>query len=287
MIPARHPLAGHDLPDEGAAMRTPFRRRRPASARSPGPRGPRIALGILTAAATASAAALATGCSHDVPARPAAAARVHAATAPEVVAAPAGWSLIATTKGTIPRFAAPGGREDGTVPGRWYGSLSSLPVIGQRPGWFRIRLVTRPNGSTAWVRAADVTITDTPYRIVVNLAAEHLRLYRLGKQIMDAPAGVGTRQDPTPTGQYFVAMLAESPSAGYGPFILVTSAHSEAISDWEDSGDAVIGIHGPLGEGGLIGTSGAALSHGCIRLQLPDLARLRPVPVGTPITITA
>ena len=82
-------------------------------------------------------------------------------------------------------------------------------------------------------------------------------------------------------------MLEESPSAGYGPFILVTSAHSDAIGDWEGSDDAVIGIHGPLGEGGLIGTSGAALSHGCIRLQLADLARLRAVPVGTPITITA
>jgi lipoprotein-anchoring transpeptidase ErfK/SrfK len=268
-------------------MRTPSGRRRPASAESSRPRRPRIAVGILTTA-IASTAALATGCSHDVLARPAvAAAQVHAGTAPETVAAPAGWSLIATTKGTIPRFVIPAGRENGTVPGRWYGGLSSLPVIGQRPGWFRVRLVTRPNGSTAWVRAADVTITDTPYRIVVDLAAERLRLYRLGRQIMNAPAGIGTRQDPTPTGQYFVAMLEESPSAGYGPFILVTSAHSDAISDWEDSDDAVIGIHGPLGEGGLIGTGGAALSHGCIRLQLADLARLRPVPVGTPITITA
>ena len=269
-------------------MRTPFRRRRPASAASSRPRRLRIAVGILTAAAVASATALTTGCSHDVPARPAvAAAQMHAGTAREPDAAPAGWSLIATTKGTIPRFATPGSPQDGTVPGRWYGSLSSLPVIGQRPGWFRVRLVTRPNGSTAWVRAADVTITDTPYRIVVNLAAEHLRLYRLGKQIMNAPAGIGTKQDPTPTGQYFVAMFEQSPSASYGPFILVTSAHSDAISDWEGSGDAVIGIHGPLGEASLIGTSGAALSHGCIRLQLPDLARLRPVPVGTPITITA
>lgn len=267
-------------------MRTPSRRRRPVSARSSRPRRPRIALGILTAAA-ASAAVLATGCSHVVPARPAVAAQAPAGTVPETVAAPAGWSLIATTNGTIPRFVIPGGRENGTVPGRWYGGLSSLPVIGQRPGWFRVRLVTRPNGSTAWVRAGDVTITDTPYRIVVDLAAERLRLYRLGRQIMNAPAGVGTRQDPTPTGQYFVAMLEESPSAGYGPFILVTSAHSDAISDWEDSDDAVIGIHGPLGEGSLIGTGGAALSHGCIRLRLADLARLRPVPVGTPITITA
>jgi lipoprotein-anchoring transpeptidase ErfK/SrfK len=268
-------------------MRTPFRRHPPASAVPSRPRRARIAVGILTAAAIASAAALATGCSHDAPARPAVADKVHAGTAPEPVAAPAGWSLIATPKGTIPRFASPGSPQDGTVPGRWYGSLSALPVIGQQPGWFRVRLVTRPDGSTAWVRAADVTITDTPYRIVVNLAAEHLRLYRLGKQIMSAPAGIGTKQDPTPTGQYFVAMFEQSPSAGYGPFILVTSAHSDSISDWEGSGDAVIGIHGPLGEAGLIGTSGAALSHGCIRLQLNDLARLRQVPVGTPITITA
>jgi hypothetical protein len=252
----------------------------------------RIAPGILAAAAIASAAALTTGCSHSVTARPAVAAATHAAatharTAPESQAIPAGWSMIATTKGTIARFAAPGSRSDGTVPARWYGALSSLPVIGQRPGWFRVRLVTRPNGSTAWVHAADVTISATPYRIVVNLAAEHLRLYRLGKEIMDAPAGIGTKEDPTPTGQYFVAMFEQSPSAGYGPFILVTSAHSDAISDWEGSGDAVIGIHGPLGGTGQIGTTGAALSHGCIRLQLPDLARLRQVPVGTPISITA
>jgi hypothetical protein len=80
---------------------------------------------------------------------------------------------------------------------------------------FRVRLVTRPNGSTAWVRAADMTITDTPCRIVVSLSAEHLRLYRLGKQIMDAPAGIGTKQDPTPTGQYFVAMLEQAASAAF------------------------------------------------------------------------
>jgi hypothetical protein len=259
-------------------MRTPFRRRQPAA---------RVALGLATAAGIASAAVLTAGCSHDAPARPAVAAQMHAGTAAETEAAPAGWSMIATTKGTIARFAAPGSPQDGTVPGRWYGSLSSLPVIGRRPGWLRVRLVTRPNGSTAWVRAADVTITATPYRIVVNLAAEHLRLYRLGQQIMNAPAAIGTRQDPTPPGHYFVALFEQSPSAGYGPFILVTSAHSKAISDWEGSGDAVIGIHGPLGEASLIGTKGAALSHGCIRLQIPDLARLRQVPVGTPITITA
>src|SRR3984957_2791479 len=164
-------------------MRTPFRRGPLASAVSSRPRRSRLGLGILTATAIASATALTAGCSHDAPARPAAAAaQVHAGTGPELVAAPAGGSLVATAKGTIPRFAAPGSAPDGTVPGRWYGSPSALPVIGQHPGWFRVRLVPPPNGSTAWVRAANVTITATPYRIVVSLAAEHLRLYRLGKQ---------------------------------------------------------------------------------------------------------
>ena len=100
-----------------------------------------------------------------------------------------------------------------------------------------------------------------------------------------APAGVGTGQDPTPTGQYFVAFFEASPSPGYGPFILVTSAHSTSIANWEGSGDAVIGVHGPLGADSLIGTTGAYLSHGCIRIPITDLVDLRNVPAGSPITI--
>ena len=51
------------------------------------------------------------------------------------------------------------------------------------------------------------------------------------------------------------------------------------------TGDAVIGIHGPLGEDSQIGTAGARISHGCIRLHDKDLLRLRQVPPGTPIDI--
>jgi hypothetical protein len=212
------------------------------------------------------------------------AARAPASPAPSV--APAGASLVAALTGAVSRYAAPGGRPDGTVPAQWYGVRSALPVIAQRPGWYQVRLPTRPNGSTAWIRAAGVTITATPYRIEISLATRHLRLLRSGKVVLNGPAGVGTKDDPTPTGQFFVAMFEPSPSAGYGPFVLVTSAHSMAISDWEGSGDAVIGIHGPLGQAGQIGPGGAALSHGCIRLQDADLVHLRQVPPGTPIMIT-
>ncbi len=74
------------------------------------------------------------------------------------------------------------------------------------------------------------------------------------------------------------------PNPGYGPFIIVTSDHSQAISDWEGSGDAVIGIHGPLGEDSEIGTTGARISHGCIRLHdqaLEGWPRSRPGPRST------
>ena len=83
-----------------------------------------------------------------------------------------------------------------------------------------------------------------------------------------------------------MAFFEASPNPGYGPFILVTSAHSQTITSWDGSGDAVIGIHGPLGANTLIGTTGAYISHGCIRLRIPDLNLLRNVPAGSPIAIT-
>ena len=57
------------------------------------------------------------------------------------------------------------------------------------------------------------------------------------------------------------------------------------MADWQESGDAITAIHGPLGSDAAIGTTGAAVSHGCIRLHEADLALLRRVPAGTPIDI--
>lgn len=115
-------------------------------------------------------------------------------------AANGGWNLIATTKGSISGYVRPGSPPSSTIPATWYGAVSALPVIAQQPGWVEVRLATRPNGSSAWVRQADVALTASPYWISVDLATRHLALFRLGQQLMSAPAGVGTAQDPTPTG---------------------------------------------------------------------------------------
>jgi hypothetical protein len=68
------------------------------------------------------------------------------------------------------------------------------------------------------------------------------------------------RPPATPIGHFFVASFAPAPSSAWGPFVIVTSAHSNAITDWEESGDAVVAIHGPLGEDAEIGTTGADLA---------------------------
>jgi lipoprotein-anchoring transpeptidase ErfK/SrfK len=162
-----------------------------------------------------------------------------------------------------------------------------LPVLGTAPGWVRVRLAQRPNGSTAWLPARDVKLSSTPYVIVIDLTTTHLSLYKHGRLVFTAPAGIGTHDDPTPPGGYFIAFTEgpPQPNPGYGPFIIVTSAHSPDIANWEGSGDAVIGIHGPLGDDSEIGTIGARISHGCIRLHDTALERLSSLPVGTPIDI--
>jgi lipoprotein-anchoring transpeptidase ErfK/SrfK len=196
-----------------------------------------------------------------------------------------GATLLAALKFTADRYPRPGGPVRGRVPGTWYGSPSILPVIATRPGWVRVRLAQRPDGATAWLRAWDVTLRTTPYRIVIDLATTRLSLYELDRKILSAPAGVGTPDDPTPTGHFFIAFDEPPPGPGYGAFVILTSAHSRAIADWDSSGDASIGIHGPLGDDQQIGTTGARISHGCIRLHERDLLRLRRLPPGTPVDI--
>jgi hypothetical protein len=107
-------------------------------------------------------------------------------------------SLVATLNETAPDFATPGGAQTGTVPETWYGAPSALPVLAQDDGYLEVRLAQRPNGSTAWIASSAATLSSTPYRIVVDLATEHLMLYKEGHLLMSAPAGVGTVQDPTP-----------------------------------------------------------------------------------------
>ena len=175
------------------------------------------------------------------------------------------------------------------MPGTYYGYPSILPVITTEPGWLEVRLAQRPNGSTSWIQQDQVVLGVDPYSITVDLATEHLSVYDDGIEVLDFPAGIGAPDDPTPPGQYFIFATVPPPDSSYGPFVLATSDHSDTIVDWENSGDALIGIHGPIttADDALIGNTGAAISHGCIRLHDADLSQLAMLPPGTPLTVVS
>ena len=214
------------------------------------------------------------------------------ATAPPTTVAPTDVpvsTVLAAPRGTITTYRAPGDTPIGTL-GTWYGYALVVPVVSQQPGWLQVRLPQRPNGSTAWVHSSDVVLSSTPYAIVVELGIRNLFVYQAGHKILAFPVGIGTPATPTVTGHFFVAVREVSPaSPDYGPFILDTSAHSDAILSWEGAGDAIIAIHGPITPyaDSEIGATGARISNGCIRLHDSDLAQLAPIPLGTPVEIVA
>jgi lipoprotein-anchoring transpeptidase ErfK/SrfK len=198
-------------------------------------------------------------------------------------------TLLATLKRATPYYASPSpaAPAQGTVPLTWHGASSTLPIINQVGSYDEVRLAQRPNGSTGWIAAADTTLSQTPYFIVIDLFTTKLTVYDNGAQVGQFPAGVGTSADPTPTGNYFIAFDAQPASAGYGPVVMATSAHSDVIQDWSDSGDAMIAVHGPIGSDAAIGARGAHITHGCIRLHITDQRVVAQAPAGTPVVIIA
>jgi lipoprotein-anchoring transpeptidase ErfK/SrfK len=174
----------------------------------------------------------------------------------------------------------------GTIPiGSWWGTVKQLPVVAMAQGWLQVRLPQRPNGLTGWIPATSATLSTTTYGILVDVTNRRVKLYDAGTVVADFPAGVGTPDDPTPLGQFYVMVVEQPPSSGYAPFVMGTNAHSEAIQSWEGTGDAFTALHGPLGMDAAIGTTGAAISHGCVRMHSADLAQLAPVPPGAPVVI--
>jgi L,D-transpeptidase catalytic domain len=151
--------------------------------------------------------------------------------------------------------------------------------------WLQVRLPVRPNGTTGWVPAADLGDLQ-PVRTWLKIDTRHFRatLIKGGKVAWSARVGVGKSYWPTPKGQFFIrAELKGYGSRGsfYGPVAFITSATSDALTDWPGGG--IVGVHGTS----LPGLIPGRISHGCVRVRNPDILRLaKLMPVGTPLTIS-
>jgi lipoprotein-anchoring transpeptidase ErfK/SrfK len=175
----------------------------------------------------------------------------------------------------LPRFNANGYR---TV----FGVLTAVAGRGCTAEWYGVELPMRPNGATGYVRARDVFLYRLDTRIVVDLSARRLVLYRGGKTVLTATVAIGKPSTPTPTGRYYVdqRLIPTDPSGAYGPYALGISAFSNVLQGWTQGGP--IGIHG-TNEPELLGQ---AVTHGCIRVRNDLIARLFALArAGTPVVV--
>jgi len=160
----------------------------------------------------------------------------------------------------------------------------SFLVFDQYQDWLHVYLPIRPNDATGWIKASDVNVTPLDYQVKVSLAARKLWLMKDGVVQFDAPAAIGTDENPTPTGVFYYTDpldLSSDPGTAYGVFAIGLSGHSNTLSEFA-GGDGQIAVHGTNDPGNI----GNKVSHGCVRVNNDIILKLSKLPLGTPVVIT-
>jgi lipoprotein-anchoring transpeptidase ErfK/SrfK len=198
----------------------------------------------------------------------------------------AGDNLVAQATG--PRlgvFSAPGARTpvrtlSNPLPS---GAPRVLLVTADHGDWLEVLLPVRPNGSTGWVRNADVKLVKHQFRIVVELGAHRVTVLKGNGVLLQTAAGIGTIDTPTPPGLYYTVELLKQPdpNGAYGPYAYGLSGYSNVLTTFA-GGDGELGLHGTNDPGSL----GHDISHGCIRIDNTDINRLAlTLPLGVPVRV--
>jgi lipoprotein-anchoring transpeptidase ErfK/SrfK len=139
-----------------------------------------------------------------------------------------------------------------------------------------------PNGITGWVPASGVIADAVDTRIVADVEARRLVLYREGRRLLEMPMAVGASSTPTPRGLFFVESRFRfaDPNGAFGPAALALSAYSEASEGWAKGNP--IAIHGTNDPSSI----GQAASSGCLRISNRNVGVLLAlVRSGTPVLV--
>jgi hypothetical protein len=166
-----------------------------------------------------------------------------------------------------------------------FGSARTYWIEQVRGQWFGVPTPDLPNGRLAWIRddRSNLSISQTHFWISADLSAHRLELHYARRLVERFPVTVGSRESPTPLGNYAVTDGLHGSGLGpwYGCCILALSGHQNRLpAGW--IGGNRIAIHGTPG------SVGGADSHGCLRASDPDMVSLfERVPLGTPVFIHA
>jgi len=151
-----------------------------------------------------------------------------------------------------------------------------------KPLWYRVQLPIRPNGVTGWVRPAEVRLGTVRTRIVVDLSARRLELFRNGRPVLRTTTAIGADATPTPTGSFYVnqRLVPADPGGPFGPGAIGISAFSNVLTGWTQGGP--VAIHGTDDPSSI----GHAVSNGCIRIpNAVDRRIFGQALAGTPVVI--
>lgn len=243
---------------------------------------------LLRTAAAATLAFLLTGCVSSAGSavrREPAAGAGSASSAVRPESATGASSKIATVKGS--RITVYGNKEGVaqrtiTSPND-YGAARVFLVERDEGEWLEVLLPIRPNGSKGWIKAADVTLAETPYRVEIDRGAFKFTVYDGDRPVRTGKVATGEAGTPTPPGRYFFTELVKPADQGgaYGAYAFGLSGFSPVLKSFA-GGPGQLAIHG-TNKPSAIGTRA---SHGCVRISNDDITWMaKNLAIGTPVVV--
>ena len=167
-----------------------------------------------------------------------------------------------------------------------FGSPQTFTVAVRLGDWVAVRTPALGNRRVGWVNAKNAGLRFLQRRasIDVDLSERTLTLRKHAVVYRRDAVAIGSRETPTPTGQFYVTDKLRGADFGpyYGCCILALSGRQPNLPlDW--SGGDRLAIHGTP-----VADFGDAATNGC--LHLPDAVLrvlMRDVPLGTAVHIHA
>jgi hypothetical protein len=197
-----------------------------------------------------------------------------------------GGAEIATVRGR--QIAVHKQKGDGTV---WM-TLSSPNEMGatrvflidaKDGGWLKVLLPIRPNGSTGWIKASDVTLSSTTRRVEIDPKAFTYTVFAGDRVLRTGKVATGEGGTPTPAGRFYFTELVKppNPNGGYGAYAFGLSGFSPTLRTFA-GGPGQLAVHGTNKASAL----GGRVSHGCVRVSNDDITWMaKNLAIGTPVVV--
>lgn len=182
-------------------------------------------------------------------------------------------------KRVVALYDAPDGEPFAKIGPKQFGD-TWLPVITRNRNWVQVLLPSRPNGSTGWIRSAQLEEAHSRFLIKVHLGQRTMELFEDNAPVGSWKVAIGAPATPTPVGRTFVLGQIIDSKQPFSPVILPLGSHSDTLDSY-GGGPGTVAIHGWTNPS----VFGEAVSHGCIRVPDEALALVRTVPIGTPVLV--